>query len=204
MVYARDQVFIPASADTRNRELYAIRVDELTLRSAPERSPAWSRIPLELLWSARLSASPTVRLESDFHDNNSQGRYVVPDLIVGTYDVQAAKQDFETQVIKQVLLTVCPPVRSRKSTRHTPSLSNVNLRANDGSCCCSSSSGTAGPFSLLLRILPPSVSEGWHRARREPEAARLATSPRFPPIAHRIRCAGCSLIQTGDVVLPHA
>ena len=37
---------------------------------------------------------------------NSQGRYVVPDLIVGTYDVQAAKQGFETQVIKQVLLTV--------------------------------------------------------------------------------------------------
>ncbi len=37
---------------------------------------------------------------------NSQGRYVVPDLIVGTYDVQAAKQDFEAQVIKQVLLTV--------------------------------------------------------------------------------------------------
>ena len=37
---------------------------------------------------------------------NSQGRYVVPDLIVGTYDVQAAKQGFEAQVIKQVLLTV--------------------------------------------------------------------------------------------------
>jgi len=37
---------------------------------------------------------------------NSQGRYVVPDLIVGKYDVQAAKQGFETQVIKQVLLTV--------------------------------------------------------------------------------------------------
>ena len=37
---------------------------------------------------------------------NSEGRYVVPDLIVGTYDVQAAKQGFETQVIKQVLLTV--------------------------------------------------------------------------------------------------
>ena len=37
---------------------------------------------------------------------NSQGRYVVPDLIVGAYDVQAAKQGFEAQVIKQVLLTV--------------------------------------------------------------------------------------------------
>jgi hypothetical protein len=37
---------------------------------------------------------------------NSQGRYVVPDLIVGKYDVQAAKQGFEAQVIKQVLLTV--------------------------------------------------------------------------------------------------
>ncbi len=37
---------------------------------------------------------------------NSQGFYVVPDLIVGKYDVQASKQDFETQVMKQVLLTV--------------------------------------------------------------------------------------------------
>ena len=37
---------------------------------------------------------------------NNQGRYVAPDLIVGTYDVQAAKQGFEAQVIKQVLLTV--------------------------------------------------------------------------------------------------
>src|SRR5208282_3807997 len=37
---------------------------------------------------------------------NSQGRYGVPDLIVGTYDVQATKQGFEAQVIKQVLLTV--------------------------------------------------------------------------------------------------
>ncbi len=37
---------------------------------------------------------------------NSQGLYVVPNLIVGTYDVQASKQGFETQVIKQVLLTV--------------------------------------------------------------------------------------------------
>ena len=37
---------------------------------------------------------------------NSQGRYVVPDLIVGKYDVQAAMQGFQTQVIKQVLLTV--------------------------------------------------------------------------------------------------
>ena len=37
---------------------------------------------------------------------NSYGRYVVPDLIVGRYDVQAAKQGFEAQVIKQVLLTV--------------------------------------------------------------------------------------------------
>src|ERR1700693_1323039 len=37
---------------------------------------------------------------------NNEGRYVAPDLIVGTYDVQAAKQGFEAQVIKQVLLTV--------------------------------------------------------------------------------------------------
>ncbi len=37
---------------------------------------------------------------------NSYGRYVVPDLIVGKYDVQATKQDFEAQVIRQVLLTV--------------------------------------------------------------------------------------------------
>ncbi len=37
---------------------------------------------------------------------NSQGRYAVPDLIVGKYDVQAAKQGFETQVNKQVPLTV--------------------------------------------------------------------------------------------------
>ena len=37
---------------------------------------------------------------------NNQGRYVAPDLIVGTYDVQAAKHGFEAQVIKQVLLTV--------------------------------------------------------------------------------------------------
>ena len=37
---------------------------------------------------------------------NSQGRYVAPDLMVGKYDVQAAKQGFEAQVIKQVLLTV--------------------------------------------------------------------------------------------------
>ena len=37
---------------------------------------------------------------------NSEGRYVVPDLIVGTYDVQAAKQGFDTQLVKQVPLTV--------------------------------------------------------------------------------------------------
>jgi hypothetical protein len=37
---------------------------------------------------------------------NSYGRYIVPDLIVGRYDVQAAKQGFEAQVVKQVLLTV--------------------------------------------------------------------------------------------------
>src|SRR5208337_3847832 len=37
---------------------------------------------------------------------NNQGRYVAPDLIVGKYDVQAGKQGFEVQVIKQVLLTV--------------------------------------------------------------------------------------------------
>lgn len=37
---------------------------------------------------------------------NNQGRYVVPDLIVGKYDVQISKQGFEPQVIRQVLLTV--------------------------------------------------------------------------------------------------
>ena len=37
---------------------------------------------------------------------NSQGRYAVPDVIVGKYDVRAAKQGFEPEVIKQVLLTV--------------------------------------------------------------------------------------------------
>jgi hypothetical protein len=37
---------------------------------------------------------------------NSQGLYVVPGLIVGKYDVQVAKQGFEPQVFRQVLLTV--------------------------------------------------------------------------------------------------
>jgi hypothetical protein len=37
---------------------------------------------------------------------NNYGRYAVPNLIVGRYDVEAAKQGFETQVIKEVLLTV--------------------------------------------------------------------------------------------------
>ena len=37
---------------------------------------------------------------------NSQGHYLAPDLIVGEYDIQAAKQGLETQVIKKVPLTV--------------------------------------------------------------------------------------------------
>lgn len=37
---------------------------------------------------------------------NGYGRYVVPDLIVGRYDVRAAKQGFKAQAVKQVLLTV--------------------------------------------------------------------------------------------------
>ena len=37
---------------------------------------------------------------------NDQGHYVAPDLIVGVYEVKAAKQGFQTQVVKQVRLTV--------------------------------------------------------------------------------------------------
>lgn len=37
---------------------------------------------------------------------NDQGHYVAPDLIVGVYEVKAAKQGFQTQVFKQVRLTV--------------------------------------------------------------------------------------------------
>src|SRR5438552_169451 len=37
---------------------------------------------------------------------NDQGLYIAPDLIVGVYEVKAAKQGFETQVFKQVRLTV--------------------------------------------------------------------------------------------------
>jgi len=37
---------------------------------------------------------------------NSQGRYVAPDLIVGTYDVQAQMRGFQTQVHSGIVLTV--------------------------------------------------------------------------------------------------
>ncbi len=37
---------------------------------------------------------------------NDQGHYVAPDLIVGNYEVKAAKQGFQTQVVKQLRLTV--------------------------------------------------------------------------------------------------
>ena len=37
---------------------------------------------------------------------NDQGHYVAPDLIVGNYEVKAAKQGFQSQVVKQVRLTV--------------------------------------------------------------------------------------------------
>ncbi len=37
---------------------------------------------------------------------NDQGRYIVPDLPVGTYEVKAAKKGFQTQVLKNVRLTV--------------------------------------------------------------------------------------------------
>ncbi len=37
---------------------------------------------------------------------NDQGHYVAPDLIVGNYEVKVVKQGFQTQVVKQVRLTV--------------------------------------------------------------------------------------------------
>ena len=37
---------------------------------------------------------------------NDQGRYVAPDLIVGNYEVKGAQKGFQTQIVKQVRLTV--------------------------------------------------------------------------------------------------
>jgi len=37
---------------------------------------------------------------------NAQGRYVAPDLIVGTYDVQAQMKGFQTQVHSGIVLSV--------------------------------------------------------------------------------------------------
>ena len=37
---------------------------------------------------------------------NDQGRYLAPDLTVGNYEVRAAQQGFQTQVVKQIRLTV--------------------------------------------------------------------------------------------------